>query len=537
MRSQPDKVASSRVSQKIRIDEQVNDPTKAPGATLLDTRTSAQSFRRAQEAADSSPKAAQFALQKKLMSNSANSARIRQLQCGADARPHAKQFKLGFDSSTVSLAEPKSGAELPNAQGLPGALKSGIESLSGMRMDHVKVHLNSHRPAQLHAHAFAQGSEIHLGPGQEKHLPHEAWHVVQQAQGRVRPTTQKKSGAINDDPNLENEADVMGSKALNTAAQSLAGENFLGGAAGGPPLAVSDAPIQRLRLNNQYVEITLLTDERLRFHLGQMDGADQGADGWTYDEGDREQMERQLAQREAVTSPQIDVIANAIVEMMTNLNDQFLGDETVLYVGIGGSPEVLVESLKASKQPAVSVPITSIQSVETMREQVREQSDDEEEVEPALDGKLEVLVTHFRKYIDGHDAGIETMVPIDFVSSGESLRAAAQILERAYPAVTVTCRAMAFKNPMAEFGEPLTTSEDFLFFLNDEKVKKLCRTLPQYTVSQYFFEHEGEAEPVEELSPQEQIAAWNTRSQREKNQLAVVNTVIARLPVFPDPDA
>ncbi|MEM7041075.1 MAG: DUF4157 domain-containing protein [Bacteroidota bacterium] len=36
------------------------------------------------------------------------------------------------------------------------------------------------------AHAYDQGTDIHIGPGQEKHLPHEAWHVVQQKQGRVR---------------------------------------------------------------------------------------------------------------------------------------------------------------------------------------------------------------------------------------------------------------------------------------------------------------------------------------------------------------
>lgn len=79
-----------------------------------------------------------------------------------------------------------------NASGLPAQLKAGVESLSGMRMDHVNVHYNSAQPAQLQAHAYAQGSDIHLAPGQEQHLPHEAWHVVQQAQGRVKPTVQMK---------------------------------------------------------------------------------------------------------------------------------------------------------------------------------------------------------------------------------------------------------------------------------------------------------------------------------------------------------
>jgi len=102
-----------------------------------------------------------------------------------------------------------------NRSGLPDNLKSGIESLSGLSMDHVRVHRNSSRPAQLQAHAFAQGSDIHLAPGQDRHLPHEAWHVVQQAQGRVKPTMQMTGGVpVNDDAGLEREADVMGGRAM-----------------------------------------------------------------------------------------------------------------------------------------------------------------------------------------------------------------------------------------------------------------------------------------------------------------------------------
>ncbi len=102
-----------------------------------------------------------------------------------------------------------------NNTGLPDQLKTGIENLSGMSMNDVKVHYNSPKPAQLQAHAYAQGTQIHVAPGQEKHLPHEAWHVVQQKQGRVKPTKQLKTKvAVNDDPQLEKEADVMGAKAL-----------------------------------------------------------------------------------------------------------------------------------------------------------------------------------------------------------------------------------------------------------------------------------------------------------------------------------
>jgi len=102
-----------------------------------------------------------------------------------------------------------------NNTGLPDNLKSGIETLSGISMDEVRVHYNSPKPAQLNAHAYAQGNDIHVGSGQEKHLPHEAWHVVQQAQGRVRATTETESGVkVNDEVALEREADTMGERAL-----------------------------------------------------------------------------------------------------------------------------------------------------------------------------------------------------------------------------------------------------------------------------------------------------------------------------------
>ncbi len=105
-------------------------------------------------------------------------------------------------------------AAKPNNTGLPDNLKSGIENLSGYSMDDVKVHFNSDKPAQLNAHAYAQGSDIHVAPGQEQHLPHEAWHVVQQKQGRVKPNIQMKAGVLlNNDHALETEADVMGDRA------------------------------------------------------------------------------------------------------------------------------------------------------------------------------------------------------------------------------------------------------------------------------------------------------------------------------------
>ena len=101
-----------------------------------------------------------------------------------------------------------------NNTGLPDQVKTGIENLSGVAMDDVKVHYNSSKPAQLQAHAYTQGTDIHVGPGQEKHIAHEAWHVVQQKQGRVKPTMQMAGQPVNDQQHLEHEADVMGARAM-----------------------------------------------------------------------------------------------------------------------------------------------------------------------------------------------------------------------------------------------------------------------------------------------------------------------------------
>ncbi|MCB9230046.1 MAG: DUF4157 domain-containing protein [Bacteroidia bacterium] len=122
----------------------------------------------------------------------------------------------------------ESGNGNPNRTGLPNNLKAGVEELSGISMDGVTVHYNSNKPAQVQALAYAQGTDIHIGPGQEKHLPHEAWHIVQQKQGRVKPTTEAGGMPVNDDRGLETEADVMGAKALQLGARESGQETSQG---------------------------------------------------------------------------------------------------------------------------------------------------------------------------------------------------------------------------------------------------------------------------------------------------------------------
>ena len=134
-------------------------------------------------------------------------SRLGVLQKKADNSPTVKELE-----STQKNANHK------NNTGIPDDLKLGMENLTGISLNDVRVHKNSNEPSNFSALAYAKGSNIHLGPGQEKHLPHELGHIVQQKQGRVKPTMQVNEDIkINDDNNLEKDADNLGDKALQTS--------------------------------------------------------------------------------------------------------------------------------------------------------------------------------------------------------------------------------------------------------------------------------------------------------------------------------
>ena len=69
-----------------------------------------------------------------------------------------------------------------------GPLPSGAPA--SLRLANSGISPSTGTGQQLNALAYNSGSPIHVAPGQEQHLPHEAWHVVQQKQGRVVPTAQ-----------------------------------------------------------------------------------------------------------------------------------------------------------------------------------------------------------------------------------------------------------------------------------------------------------------------------------------------------------
>ena len=88
--------------------------------------------------------------------NSPRSNSITQLQATANETVNNDltqilKLKAKADARATSLTEPIQRQE--NNTGLPDNLKSGMENLSGLSMDDVKVHRNPDKPAQLHAHA------------------------------------------------------------------------------------------------------------------------------------------------------------------------------------------------------------------------------------------------------------------------------------------------------------------------------------------------------------------------------------------------
>lgn len=151
-------------------------------------------------------------------------------------------------------------AQPESINGVPASLRAGVEVLSGVSLEDVRVHYNSPQPPRLHALAFTRGSEIHLDTGQEEHLPHEVWHVVQQKQGRVMPTRSVSGVPVNDASALEAEAERLGGIAQRGATSSLAGMVAPPTAASAPAVA---APVQRVK--------GLKRGQRVRVHYNHPD--------------------------------------------------------------------------------------------------------------------------------------------------------------------------------------------------------------------------------------------------------------------------
>lgn len=108
-----------------------------------------------------------------------------------------------------------------NNTGIPNDVKQKMEDSFGTDFSSVRVHPESSKAPEVGALAYTQGTDIHFAPGQFKPdtstgqqlLGHELAHVIQQAEGRVQPTTEIGGMSVNDNESLEHEADVLGAQA------------------------------------------------------------------------------------------------------------------------------------------------------------------------------------------------------------------------------------------------------------------------------------------------------------------------------------
>ena len=134
--------------------------------------------------------------------------------------PEPVQAKIALQPAAAGRVLRPSGSGAP----LPDETRQRMEAGFGADFSDVRTHVGSEAPS-IGAVAYTRGSNIHFAPGSykpsssagQKLLAHELTHVVQQRAGRV-PVPSGPGLPINDDPALEREADVMGSRALSKPA-------------------------------------------------------------------------------------------------------------------------------------------------------------------------------------------------------------------------------------------------------------------------------------------------------------------------------
>lgn len=132
-----------------------------------------------------------------------------------------------------------------NLTGIPTQMKLDFEQHSGLSFDDVRVHYGSEKPERVQALAYTQGTDVYLGPGQERCLPHELGHIIQQ-KSRAIPVTQQWNGLpFNADPAMEAQADAFASGALRPSSSLI--EDFRN----------MFAPIQAMRIT----QVPLSDDE------------------------------------------------------------------------------------------------------------------------------------------------------------------------------------------------------------------------------------------------------------------------------------
>ena len=143
------------------------------------------------------------------------------------ANPSNTQFEGGAyqpshqSTGEVENANPNSAYSISNYEASQEEIVNQMGEQMGADFSSVNIHTESNEALQLGAKAFAQGENVHFSPGQfdlktqggKQLLGHELAHVIQQRNGRVQANHVSSGQPINTEPELEQEADQMGTEA------------------------------------------------------------------------------------------------------------------------------------------------------------------------------------------------------------------------------------------------------------------------------------------------------------------------------------
>lgn len=187
-------------------------------------------------------------------------------------------------------------------------------------------------------------------------------------------------------------------------------------------------------------------------------------------------------QRVTFNSVQGELIA-AHTDMAENILKKY--GSKALYIGVGGSPELLIDILGSYTDVApISIPVTGLQNEDGIRDDLDARYEGDE-LETAVKNRVEDVTRYFKEFIRDSAKGVSEIVVLDYVSTGSSLKAAVDYVRLATRDVDVKVigQPIACKERVSDLPQPLIVDKRQTELFNQQDVKKLTRTSPRVQVS------------------------------------------------------
>ncbi len=133
------------------------------------------------------------------------------------------KFKLNNETNQNTIQQKK----YDKNGSIPKNVMNKMESSFNSNFSNINIKKDSQQATDVGALAFTQGDSVHFAPGQFKPetkkgqelIGHEFAHVVQQREGKERANKQIGRFPINDNKDLEKQADEQGKKAADGVLQ------------------------------------------------------------------------------------------------------------------------------------------------------------------------------------------------------------------------------------------------------------------------------------------------------------------------------